>query len=65
MYKISCSGICSGYWNPHPNPLPEGEGITALLLPLSEGEGITTLFAPSPSGRGGGWGRQQFTASID
>ncbi len=44
MLSINCS--------PLPNPLPEGEGITMLLLPLPEGEGITMLLLPPPEGEG-------------
>ncbi len=50
--------------SPHPDPLPEGEGIKRVQLPLPAGQGTTPSSLPLPLGEGGGEGSAyaEFTA---
>ena len=43
---------CVSQANPHPNPLPEGEGTVVLENLLAEGEGTVLLDNPLPEGEG-------------
>src|SRR6185312_5932276 len=42
--------------DPHPNPLPEGEGVPKDRPPLPEGEGVPKDRPPLPPGEGWGEG---------
>jgi nitrogenase-associated protein len=47
--------VREGLKDPHPCPLPEGEGIGLLPGPLPEGEGDCLRLGFLPQGEGGGW----------